>query len=225
MSPLTVKQWRTLVFASTHRDMTAAVKVLCLYLADNMSADRKVSVARVDIAAGLGVHQQRVAERLRRAVDAGYLTNTKPGYTGRTAEYQGLRPDSLADCVRQSGTQSEPESGRLCTDLRDTLDTPRAVHSPEAKPTDTGGLCTALQDASIEEPSRAGTDLSDPAPESAPDEPSSTDRVEKQIRSNEKSPTDQVSVSAHVCPWHGEEFPCADDCSDPLPMPDRKERA
>lgn len=141
MSRRTVEDWRRAVYASTDPNMTGAVKVLCLYLSDHMRLNsRHVSVPRKQIAKALGVHEQRIAERYRKAVDAQFLTLVSPGYVGHTAVYQGTWPDAPAmECVPLRSThRSQPgqgKNGRECTDSRDTLRPPGAVHIPSVKRT------------------------------------------------------------------------------------------
>ena len=85
-----IADWRNAVFATSL--VTDPVKVLLLLLADDMRADRKVSVPRKVLAARLGRHEQR-AERIRSAREAGLLTVVSAGCKGHTAVYQGLFPD------------------------------------------------------------------------------------------------------------------------------------
>lgn len=118
--------------------MTPAVKLLCVYLADHMTADRHVSVPRAVIAQGLGIHEQRVAERLKKAVNAGFLTHVRIGHVGRTAEYQGARPDQMEERKR--------------TAPQDASKTRLAVRTIEAEPTNGAGKRTALQDANKRAP-------------------------------------------------------------------------
>lgn len=114
----TVEDWRREVFAS--KTLSAATKVLCLYLADHMHATtRKVSVPRPQIAQDLGVHHARVAERLDAAIKAGYLDRVVRGRTGTTAVYQGLFPDVLAPAsIQESGTHvhTAPPDARTSVD-------------------------------------------------------------------------------------------------------------
>lgn len=103
-----IEEWRREVFRSQSPDMTAATKVLCLYLADQASkTNLHISVPREVIAEGLGVHKARVAERIARAVSAGFLTSMAKGYPGHTAVYRATFPDQLEtrSRVQQSGTQ------------------------------------------------------------------------------------------------------------------------
>jgi hypothetical protein len=137
-----VDDWRKSVYASSDPNMTGAVKVLCLYLADHMRLDnRHVSIPRKQIAKALGVHEQRIAERYRKAVTAQFLTPVSPGYVGHTAVYQGTWPDAPAlECVPLRSTHSDGREARERTDSRDTLRPPGAVHTPTA-------MRTALLDA------------------------------------------------------------------------------
>lgn len=109
MSRLTVERWRREVAKSRHPEMTPAVKVLLLYLADHMrTSDRKVSVPRETVAKDLGCHESGVAKRYGKAVAAEYLTNVLRGHTGRTAVYQAILPD----CVPQRGTPIRKRTSR-----------------------------------------------------------------------------------------------------------------
>lgn len=73
--------------------LTPATKLLLLTMAQHMSEDRRVSVPREDLARQMRVHPQRVAERIRKAKDAGYLTQVGGGYKGTTAIYEGVFPE------------------------------------------------------------------------------------------------------------------------------------
>lgn len=103
----TVEDWRRAVYR-THR-VGGAVQVLLLRLADHMRQDRSVSVPRSQLAKELGVHEQRIAERIKAAVDAGFLSRKSGGYRGVTATYEGLFP---SECVPLSSTQSKAERVR-----------------------------------------------------------------------------------------------------------------
>lgn len=147
-------EWRRDVFASRLPEMTPAVKVLLLYLADEMRAGGEVSIARDAIAKDLGIHKARVAERLAKAIEAGFLTRVQAGYPGRTAVYRRFWPD---ECVQQSGTHMDTappdaswsrSAGRIPdgvmrgmdTALRDAIDTePQTSRTSERFPSVTGG--------------------------------------------------------------------------------------
>lgn len=58
-----------------------------------MKADRTVCVPRAQIARELNRHEQRIAERTRAAINAGFLATVSTGYKGHTAVYQGSFPD------------------------------------------------------------------------------------------------------------------------------------
>lgn len=110
MSRRTVEDWRREVFRSQSPDMTAAAKVLCLYLVDHV--DRRtmyISVPRDEIAKALGIHNARVAERMKRACDAGFLHSVSSGYLRHTAVYKATFPDVVVarPCVQQSGTHMD----------------------------------------------------------------------------------------------------------------------
>lgn len=125
----TVDAWRRDVLASKAPQLTGSVKVLLLYLADHMHPDRKVSIPRAQIADDLGCHEQRIAERFKKAVDAEYLTNVIPGHKGTTAVYQGCWPSNQS--VPITGTQTVSKR----TDSRDAIDPPKAVRNSGAKRT------------------------------------------------------------------------------------------
>jgi hypothetical protein len=108
----TLDQWRAVVFAATMPD---SVRVYLLKLAEHMDARRYVSVPRAQLAAELGRHEQRIAERSRQAIELGYLDTISPGYKGHTAVYQGLFPDEVKD---SKGTENrypiEEPKGTSC---------------------------------------------------------------------------------------------------------------
>lgn len=93
----TVDQWRAVVFAATIPD---SVRVYLLKLADHMDARRFVSVPRSQLAAELGRHEQRIAERTKAAIEAGFLDTISPGFKGHTAIYQGMFPDHVEGSKR-----------------------------------------------------------------------------------------------------------------------------
>lgn len=82
--------WRAVVYR--HAGINNSVRVLLLYLADNMRADRTVSIPQSQIAADLGVNVRRVKERIAAARSAGLLDTVRKGRPGTTAMYQGLFP-------------------------------------------------------------------------------------------------------------------------------------
>lgn len=187
MSRRTVEDWRRAVFASSLPKMTAATKVLCLYLGDHMRADRRVSIPRKDIAAALGCHEQRIADRFRSAVEAGFLVNVLPGCTGRTAVYQGTWPD--ADCVPLPSTHL---TGRERTDSRDALGHAERYTVPTGAERETAEVCTAERYANVE------ADLSA--------RPTGRD-----VGSEDKAEENLVRFPTTGCVWH--EHSCPDDCA------------
>lgn len=84
--------WRALVFRHRADGLGNGVRVLLLYLADHMKADRTVSVPRSQIARDLGVSPRQVTERMQAAHEAGLLDTVRRGRPGTTAMYQGLFP-------------------------------------------------------------------------------------------------------------------------------------
>lgn len=118
----TVEDWRRAVFRAR---TSGNVQVLLLLLAEHMRTDLSVSVPRATLAAALGIHEQRVADRVKAAIEAGWLFKTGGGYRGRTTEYRGLFPDQR---VQKIGTHSGPERVRPTS----THSTPEiGTHSPE----------------------------------------------------------------------------------------------
>jgi hypothetical protein len=192
----TVDQWRRDVFASQSPEMTSAVKVLLLFLADHMSQDdHKVSLRREVIAKALGVHNSRVAERLAKAVKASYLTHVSSGYHGRQAVYQAQWPDAVTTrgSVLQSGNHSDPETGRKVTAPTDAFRTRRAVTIQDPAERENVRKGTALQDAYIE------ADLS----------VSPTDLDVGSYDEHRDRPT---AYGLTVCEWHGFQS-CPTDCA------------
>lgn len=95
--------WRAVVYR--HAGINNSVRVLLLYLADNMRADRTVSIPQSRIAEALGVSTRRVKERIAAARSAGLLDTVRKGRPGTTAMYQGLLPKpSLGADVRTNQT-------------------------------------------------------------------------------------------------------------------------
>jgi len=99
----TVEDWRRVVLRS--QSISNPVRVLLLYLADRMFADRKVSVPRTTIAQDLGVSERRVTARVSAARNAGFLDTVVRGQKHVTAVYQGLFPVDLR------GTSTSPLRG------------------------------------------------------------------------------------------------------------------
>ena len=103
----TVEQWRTAVYGSA--TISDAVRVYLLRLADHMKADRTVSVPRSQLARELNRHEQRIAERTRAAIEAGFLDTVSSGYKGHTAVYQGMFP-TPAETAKGTDLQYAKES-------------------------------------------------------------------------------------------------------------------
>jgi hypothetical protein len=187
----TVEHWRRDVFASQDPKMTAAVKVLCLYLADHMSRDdHKVSLPRDTIAKALGVHRARVAERLGKAVEARFLSHVAGGCTGRTAIYQAQWPSKS---VQQSGNQSTPDEAREVTAPPDALSTRRTVTTYRWTERESAEEVTALLDANT------GADLF----------AGDTDR---DVGNDEETEDPEDRAEVTVCEWHGWAT-CPEDCA------------
>lgn len=106
MSRRTVEDWRRAVFKA---NAPGNVQVLLLLLADHMRTNLTVSVPRDKLAKSLGVHEKRVGDRFKAAIELGWLLKTGGGYRGRTAEYRALFPDER---VRGIGTHSDRERVR-----------------------------------------------------------------------------------------------------------------
>ena len=104
MSRRSVEDWRRDVFRSTV--LSDRAKVLLLFLAEHMNADRRVSLPRAQVAKALGKSERRITERITEAHDAGWLSTVVRGQKGITAVYQGLFPDVL------SGTDARPLNRR-----------------------------------------------------------------------------------------------------------------
>ena len=118
MSRRSVYDWRRAVFRS---EISPNVRLLLIYMSDHMQErNRHVSIPRVKMAAALGWAEQRVSQRLKEAVEAGFLSSVEPGYRGHTAVYQGLFPDVLeAERVRENRSQSQPRKhGRYVRGMR-----------------------------------------------------------------------------------------------------------
>lgn len=121
VSRRTVDDWRRAVYRAR---VSGNVQVLLLLMSDYMRSNLTVSVPREVLAKGLGIHEQRVAERIKAATEHGWLFRTGGGYRGRTAEYRALFPGervretgthSGAERVRPTSTHSTPEIGTHST--------------------------------------------------------------------------------------------------------------
>jgi hypothetical protein len=109
VSRRTVEEWRRAVYMSPR--VNDATRVLLLYLADHMRADRTVSVPQATIAKGIGKSPRRVAERVKQGLESGLLDRKAPGYRGHTAIYQGLFPN--AESMSPTSTLSSAETRTL----------------------------------------------------------------------------------------------------------------
>lgn len=87
----TPEAWRKVVMRSPL--INDSVRVLLLYLADHMRANRMVSVPRKKMSTDLGRTERRITQRISAAHDAGFLDTVQAGYRGHTAVYQGLFPN------------------------------------------------------------------------------------------------------------------------------------
>lgn len=88
----TIAEWKAMVYQHRAEGLGNGVRVLLLFLADNMKANRMVSVPRSQIAAALGVSTAEVTNRIKAAREAGLLDSVRQGRPGVTAVYQGLLP-------------------------------------------------------------------------------------------------------------------------------------
>jgi hypothetical protein len=102
-----------------HRGIKDSTRVLLLWLADRMDANRKVRVPREEVAEALGLSSRRVAERVRDAREAGLLTVVTRGQKGRTAVYQGTysmtpvgHPDEAFSMSPTSTLMHDPRGSR-----------------------------------------------------------------------------------------------------------------
>lgn len=120
VTSFTVARWRAAVFRDPQ--LSNASKLLLVYLADYIRADRSVSVPMPRICRDLGVGRSRVAERIGQARERGFLTVRSPGVRGRTAVYEAL-------IVSGPRTQSE---GRQAADSARSPDTIASVNRTES---------------------------------------------------------------------------------------------
>ena len=103
-------EWRAVVFLHQDPRLTQSARVLLLYLADHMDRQRFVSVPRSRIAQDLGVHERRIPERLKSAMDAGLLDRVVTGHIGVTSVYQGIFPSPSREGAVER-TLSEAKEG------------------------------------------------------------------------------------------------------------------
>lgn len=120
----TVDDWRREVYRST--TLSDRTKVLLLFLADHMRADRKVSIPREKVAKALGRSERRITERITEAQDNGWLWTVVRGQKGITAVYQGLFPDAV------SGTDARPLNRRRVSPFSGTPTSP--LNDAETRP-------------------------------------------------------------------------------------------
>lgn len=117
--------WRRVVLRSPR--INDSVRVLLLYLADHMRANRTVSVPRSKIADDLGRSERRISERVSAAHAAGFLDTVEPGYRGHVPVYQGLFPE--AERGTGTSTLSSAETVTLSERKRVTHGGPTITYS------------------------------------------------------------------------------------------------
>lgn len=111
----TVEDWRRAVFAAPPEHLSDGARVLLLYLADHMRADRTVSLPRHKMARDLNRSERRIGEKLREALGEApnrvnqhrYLDRVVRGQKHVQAVYQGLFPEALS---RTDGGPTEMRS-------------------------------------------------------------------------------------------------------------------
>ena len=181
VSRRTIDDWRRAVYRAR---VSGNVQVLLLLMSDHMRANLTVSVPRVTLAKELGIHEQRVAERIKVATDDGWLFLSAGGYRGRTAEYRALFP---GERVRKVGTHSEGERVRPTS----THSTPEiGTHSTNEWVPDGGYAITTA-------------DLS---PVGADRNVSSNEGIEDPELRNRRAVPAELACEFH--PWQ----PCPSDC-------------
>lgn len=90
MNTATAAEWKALVYRHRGPGVSNGVRVLLIYLADRMEADRTVSVPRSTIARDLGVSEREVTARVKAARDAGLLDTVIPARRCAAAVYRGI---------------------------------------------------------------------------------------------------------------------------------------
>ena len=93
MSGATAAEWKSLVFRYRGPGVGNGVRVLLLYLADHMKANRMVSVPRSTIARDLGISEREVTARIKAAREAGLLDTVVPARRCAAAVYRGISDD------------------------------------------------------------------------------------------------------------------------------------
>lgn len=157
MKRRTVDDWRRAVYKAR---VSGNVQVLLLKMADHMRDNRRVSVPRERLADELGIHPQRVAERIKTAVDTGWLSKISGGYRGLTATYEGLFP---GDCVPTSSTHSGAERVRPTS----THSTPEIGTHSKRECVPDGGYAITKADLSLPGQARNGGTYEEQAPRPA----------------------------------------------------------
>lgn len=107
------------VDAVVRSDVGNACKVLLLYLAHEMNDGGKVSMRREQLASVLHVHEQRVAERISEARQAGLLDLVGgTGSRGIVAQYVAVFPRYVPPSGTHGGRQHVPASGTHAAGVR-----------------------------------------------------------------------------------------------------------
>jgi hypothetical protein len=109
MKARTKQDWRAAVWQSSR--ITDATRALLLLMADSMKPDQTVSVPRSKLAAQLGRHERRIDERIKQAVEAGFLESVTPGYRTHTAVYRCRFPRA-GQPYRRAGSQRASARGK-----------------------------------------------------------------------------------------------------------------
>src|SRR5215207_906089 len=96
-------EWKAHVYRYHGEGVGNGVRVLLLYLADNMDDRCHVSVPRPKLAAKLGIAEMEVKKRIAAAKKAGLIDSVVRGHNGVTAVYQGLFARSVASSGIRKG--------------------------------------------------------------------------------------------------------------------------
>jgi hypothetical protein len=99
-------KWRAAVLVNP--DIDGETRAMLFVLADRMTDAGRVSVTRKYLADIFNVHERRISDRVRRAVDAGLLSRVGGGYRGRAQIFDAVIP------ARKGADFQHPLDGKGC---------------------------------------------------------------------------------------------------------------
>jgi hypothetical protein len=186
-----------------HPTLTNGTKLLLVVLVDDMTVYGQVSVPRSKLAKKLGVHEARITERIREAVDARVLDVIVRGKPGTTAVYQALIPDGAPVRTKKGRRRINADGAPVRT-----KDMVRALYQVEVHPSAPSverGHGAPVQSAST----------THPPSETAPAVTGKYKSADNE-NGNERTDATDTYISGHCALCHDvrrlDSLGCCDDC-------------